>query len=1266
MEPFIHLHVHTQYSLLDGQASIDALINKAYADGMRAIAVTDHGNMFGIKEFFNKVNKKNGKVQGTIKDLQKELKTLSAKEERTDEENARLAEIPGLLEKAKGDLFKPIIGCECYCARNHRLQKTEKEDRSGWHLIVLAKNMTGYKNLIKIVSQSWTEGFYGRPRIDKELLEQHREGLIVCSACLGGEIPQKIMHGNIHAAEEAVLWFKQMFGDDYYLEMQRHETHRADADQTVYKHQVEVNKVLVELAHKHGIKFIATNDVHFVNEEDADAHDRLICLSTGKDLDDPNRMRYTKQEWMKTTAEMNQIFSDIPDALRNTLEIADKVEFYSIDSGPIMPTFNIPEEFGTEEEYRKKLTEQDLFDEFTRDENGNVVLSQADAEAKIKKLGGYDKLYRIKLEADYLAKLTYEGAKPRYGDPLSDEVKERLNFELHIMKTMGFPGYFLIVQDFIRAAREELGVSVGPGRGSAAGSAVAYCLGITKIDPIKYDLLFERFLNPDRISLPDIDTDFDDDGRGEVLRWVTEKYGAERVAHIITYGTMATKSAIKDVARVEKVPLAESNRLAKLVPDKIPDMKKFKLKDAIEYVPELKEAANGTDPLVRDTLKYAQMLEGNVRNTGVHACGVIIGRYDISDVVPVSTAKDKDTGEEMLVTQYEGSVIEETGLIKMDFLGLKTLSIIKDAIENVRLTTGHDLDIDHISLEDPATYKLYCEGKTTGTFQFESAGMQKYLKELQPSKFEDLIAMNALYRPGPMDYIPSFIARKQGKEEIKYDIPVMERYLKDTYGITVYQEQVMLLSRLLANFTRGESDALRKAMGKKLIEKMNALKTKFLSGGKANGYEEATLNKIWADWEKFASYAFNKSHATCYSWVAYQTAYLKANYPSEYMAAVLSRSLSNIADITKFMDECKAMGIQVLGPDVNESILKFSVDKQKNIRFGMGAIKGVGESAVQNIIEERKKNGPYKDLFDFVERVNLSACNKKNIESLALAGAFDNFHVQRESFFVDNGKGETFLDVLVRYGNKYQTDKATAANSLFGDENFVAIAKPEIPHAERWSDLERLNKEKDLVGIYLSAHPLDEYRIILQYVCNTGMVELNDKETLVGREVLAGGIVTGFREGTTKTGNPFGILKVEDFTGSGEIALFGQDYIEYSKYGKPGMYLLISGKMEARKYNDKIFDFRISSIKLLPNEKDKLIENIRITVPIHDLDEPMINELSTLIKNNPGNSLLYFRVVDGSNNIALNLFSQNVRLKITKELIDYLSESETIDFKING
>lgn len=1266
MKPFIHLHVHTQYSLLDGQAPIDSLIDKAYNDGMRAIAVTDHGNMFGIKEFFNKVNKKNGKVQGAIKDLQKELKTLEAAEP-SAENSLRKEELSKQLKEAKGNLFKPIIGCECYCARNHRHKRETKEDRSGWHLIVLAKNMQGYKNLIKIVSLSWTDGFYGRPRIDKELLEQHHEGLIVCSACLGGEIPQKIMKGSIQEAEEAILWFKNLMGDDYYLEMQRHETHRPDADQTVYEHQVEVNKVLVELAHKHNIKLIATNDVHFVNEEDADAHDRLICLSTGKDLNDPNRMRYTKQEWLKTTAEMNQIFSDIPEALSNTLEIADKVEFYSIDSGPIMPTFNIPTDFGTEEEYRKKFTEKDIFDEFTQDENGNVVLSQADAESKIKKLGGYDKLYRIKLEADYLAKITYEGAKERYGEPLSEEVAERLQFELHIMKTMGFPGYFLIVQDFIRAAREELGVSVGPGRGSAAGSAVAYCLGITKIDPIKYDLLFERFLNPDRISLPDIDTDFDDDGRGEVLRWVTEKYGAERVAHIITYGTMATKSAIKDVARVEKLPLAESNRLAKLVPDKIPDMKKFKLKDAIEYVPELKEAATGRDPLMRDTLKYAQMLEGNVRNTGVHACGVIIGRYDISDVVPVSTAKDKDTGEEMLVTQYEGSVIEETGLIKMDFLGLKTLSIIKDAIENIRLTTGHELDIDNISLEDPATYQLYCDGKTTGTFQFESAGMQKYLKELQPSKFEDLIAMNALYRPGPMDYIPSFIARKHGKEEIKYDIPVMERYLKDTYGITVYQEQVMLLSRLLANFTRGESDALRKAMGKKLIEKMNHLKSKFMAGGEANGYQEATLNKIWADWEKFASYAFNKSHATCYSWVAYQTAYLKANYPSEYMAAVLSRNLSNISDITKFMDECKAMHIQVLGPDVNESILKFSVDKEKNIRFGLGAIKGVGESAVQNIIEERERNGKYKDIFDFVERVNLSSCNKKNIESLALAGALDNFGIQRESFFVDNGKGETFLDIFVRYGNKYQMDKANTVNSLFGDDCFVAISKPEIPQAERWSDLERLNKEKELVGIYLSAHPLDEFKIILDYVCNTRMIEFNNKEALLDREILAGGIVSGFREGTTKTGNPYGILKIEDYSGSAEIPLFGPNYLDYAKYGRNGMYLLINAKVVQRNRNQtNFYDIQINSIKLLQDEMNNLIENICISVPIHDLDETNINELSTLIKSNPGQTLLYFKVVDGTHNISLNLFSSNVRLKVTSSLIDYLKENGSFDFKINN
>ena len=1265
MQDFVHLHVHTQYSILDGQASIPRLVDRAMADGRKVIAVTDHGDMFGIKEFFNYVNKKNSSTNSEIKDLKKRIAGLEKGTVECDNPEAELVACKEKLEAAKRKLFKPIFGCEMYVARRRLFNKEGKPDQSGYHLVVLAKNEKGYHNLIKLVSKAWTEGFYMRPRTDRVELEKYHEGLIVCTACIAGEVPRNIIAGKYEEAEEAIQWYKRVFGDDFYLELQRHKATVPRANHEAYKLQQIANEKLIEYSKKFNVKLVCTNDVHFVDEENAEAHDRLICLSTGKDLDDPNRMLYSKQEWMKTRAEMNEVFADVPEALSNTVDICDQVEFYSIDHAPIMPTFAIPEDFGTEEGYRKKYTEKDLFDEFTQDENGNVVMSEEAAKAKIEKLGGYDKLYRIKLEADYLKKLALEGAHKRYGEVLNEEVQERIKFELHIMKTMGFPGYFLIVQDFIRAAREELDVSVGPGRGSAAGSAVAYCLGITKIDPIAYDLLFERFLNPDRISLPDIDVDFDDDGRGRVLNWVTEKYGQEKVAHIITYGTMATKLAIKDVARVQKLPLSESDRLCKLVPDKIPD-KKMNLTNAIAYVPELQAAEVSPDPILRDTIKYAKMLEGNVRNTGVHACGTIICRDDITDWVPVSTADDKETGEKMLVTQYEGSVIEDTGLIKMDFLGLKTLSIIKEAIENIKHSKGIILDIDEVDISDPPTYALYSEGRTIGTFQFESAGMQKYLRELEPSTFEDLIAMNALYRPGPMDYIPDFIDRKHGRKPIEYDIPIMEKYLKDTYGITVYQEQVMLLSRLLADFTRGESDALRKAMGKKLRDKLDHMKPKFIEGGRKNGHDPKVLEKIWTDWEKFASYAFNKSHATCYSWVAYQTAYLKANYPSEYMAAVLSRSLSNIADITKFMDECKAMGIQVLGPDVNESILKFSVDKQKNIRFGMGAIKGVGESAVQNIIEERKKNGPYKDLFDFVERVNLSACNKKNIESLALAGAFDNFHVQRESFFVDNGKGETFLDVLVRYGNKYQTDKATAANSLFGDENFVAIAKPEIPHAERWSDLERLNKEKDLVGIYLSAHPLDEYRIILQYVCNTGMVELNDKETLVGREVLAGGIVTGFREGTTKTGNPFGILKVEDFTGSGEIALFGQDYIEYSKYGKPGMYLLISGKMEARKYNDKIFDFRISSIKLLPNEKDKLIENIRITVPIHDLDEPMINELSTLIKNNPGNSLLYFRVVDGSNNIALNLFSQNVRLKITKELIDYLSESETIDFKING
>ena len=844
MQDFIHLHVHTYYSILDGQSSVSKLVDKAIANGMKGMAITDHGDMFGVKELFNYCNKVNGKLR----------------------------------DEGKPE-FKPIFGCEMYVARRKKSDRSDpKVDKSGYHLIVLAKNYNGYKNLIKLVSRAWVDGFYMRPRTDREDLERYHEDLIVCSACIAGEVPAKILRDDIEGAREAIEWYKRVFGDDYYLELQRHEVKDPNqrANRETFPLQQKANRVILQLAKEYGIKVVCTNDAHFVDKDNAEAHDHLLCLSTGRDLDDPNRMLYSKQEWFKTREEMNEVFADVPEALSNTIEILDKVETYSIDHAPIMPFFPIPKEFGTEEDTRRNITPEQLYHEFTSDENGENPLPKDEADKKIKKLGGIDKLYRIKFEADYLAKLAYDGAKERYGDPLSKEVHERVKFELHIMKTMGFPGYFLIVQDFINSARDELGVMVGPGRGSAAGSVVAYCLGITKIDPMKYDLLFERFLNPDRISLPDIDTDFDDDGRGKVLEWVEDKYGHDKVAHIITYGTMATKNAIKDVARVEKVPLAEVNALCKQIPDKLSDSEgnslKMNLPNAIKCVPALREAEASPDPRMRNTITYAKMLEGTVRGTGIHACGTIICRDAISDWVPVSTAEDKsDPGHKLLCTQYDGHVIEETGLIKMDFLGLKTLSILKEAVENVKLHRGIDIDLDTIPIDDPQTYQLYSEGRTIGTFQFESAGMQKYLRELHPTTFEDIIAMNALYRPGPMDYIPSFIARKNGKEEIKYDIPCMEKYLKDTYGITVYQEQVMLLSRQLADFTRGQSDALRKAMGKKKKAIVDQMKPMFIEGGKKNGHDPKVLEKIWADWEKFASYAFNKSHATCYSWVAYQT-----------------------------------------------------------------------------------------------------------------------------------------------------------------------------------------------------------------------------------------------------------------------------------------------------------------------------------------------------------------------------------------------------------
>ncbi len=1231
MEDFIHLHVHTYYSILDGQSPVEKLVDKAVANGMRGMAITDHGNMFGVKELYNYCNKINGKLK----------------------------------EQGK-EPFKPIFGCEMYVARRTKADRVkEKGDAGGYHLIVLAKNYHGYKNLIKLVSRAWVDGFYSKPRTDRADLEKYHEDLIVCSACIAGEVPAKILKGDIPGAREAIEWYKSVFGDDYYLELQRHEVKDPNqrANRETFPLQQRANKELIKLAKEYGIKVVCTNDCHFVDQENAEAHDHLLCLSTGKELNDPTRMLYSKQEWFKTREEMNEIFADVPEALSNTLEILDKVETYSIDHSPIMPFFPIPKEFGTEEETRKRISPEELFREFTTDENGNEIMSHEEAEKKIKKLGGIDKLYRIKFEADYLAKLAYDGAKRLYGEPLTDEVYERIKFELHIMKTMGFPGYFLIVQDFINSAQDELGVMVGPGRGSAAGSVVAYCLGITKIDPIKYDLLFERFLNPDRISLPDIDTDFDDDGRGKVLEWVEDKYGHDKVAHIITYGTMATKNSIKDVARVEKLPLDISNRLCKAIPDKLPDGLKMNLTNAIKCVPELREAEASANPQMANTIKYAKMLEGTVRGTGIHACGTIICRDAISDWVPVSTAEDKsDPGHKLLATQYDGHVIEETGLIKMDFLGLSTLSIMKETVENIRLThDGFTLDLDTIPIDDELTYKLYQEGRTIGTFQFESAGMQKYLRELRPTVFEDLIAMNALYRPGPMDYIPSFIARKNGKEPITYDIPCMEKYLKDTYGITVYQEQVMLLSRQLADFTRGESDALRKAMGKKKKAIVDAMKPKFIEGGKKNGHDPKVLEKIWGDWEKFASYAFNKSHATCYSWVAYQTAYLKAHYPAEFMAGNMSRCLNDITKITKLMSECQAMNIPCLGPDVNDSEQKFSANKKGEVRFGLSAIKGMGEAAATNIIAERHKNGQYKDIFDFVQRVNLSAVNRKAMESLALSGGFDSFGIRREQYFASNAKGDTFVETLLRYGQVYQSEQSSMQNSLFGDMGGVEIQTPPVPDCEAWSTMELLKRERELVGIYLSAHPLDDYAVVLNHMCNLHCPQIGremDKKAFASIEELTfGGIVTSVSQRWTKNNKPFGIVTIEDFEGQGELALFGEDWTKWQSMLQEEYHIYITAQCVQRfRNNPDAYDMVIKKIEFLSDVKEKSIEKFTVYMDATMFNDAQLTDLETTLKNSTGNVPLYINIHDAKNNTNVQLYSRNITVDVNKKLLTSLDE----------
>ena len=1212
MIPFTHLHVHSQYSILDGAASIKGLVGKAKGDGMKALALTDHGFMYGIKEFW---------------------------------------------DTCKKEGIKPILGCETYVATRTVSDKNDKVDRSGDHLILLAKNRTGYVNLIKLISVASTDGFYYKPRIDKELLRKYSEGLIVSSACLGGEISQMIMKSDINGAEEAIKWYQSVFGEDYYLELMRHKSEIPELNEQVYNQQVLVNEVILELAKKYDVKVIATNDVHFINAEDADAHDLLICLNTGKDLDDPKRMRYTKQEWFKTTAEMNELFADVPHALENTREIVDKIEAFELNSSPIMPQFPIPEEFGTQEEYLQKYSEEDLRHEF--------------GEKAFERLGDYDKVLRIKLESDYLEHLTFQGTAERYGDPLPDDVHERIRFELETIKTMGFPGYFLIVQDFINAARE-MGVLVGPGRGSAAGSVVSYCVGITNIDPLKYDLLFERFLNPDRISMPDVDIDFDDDGRQLVLDWVTKKYGRDKVSHICTFGTMATKMAIRDVARVLKLPLPEADRLSKLVPE----APKMNFEKAYKESPELLREKKSENPLIASTLKFAESLEGSVRQSGVHACGILISRDPLTDHLPIMPTKE----ESLYTTQYDGRFVEAIGLLKMDFLGLKTLSIIRETLDNIRLSKGVEIDINKIPLDDENTFGLFSRGDTTAVFQFESPGMKKHLRNLKPNRFEDLVAMNALYRPGPMEYIPDYIDRKLGRKKLEYDHPMMEKYLSDTYGITVFQEQVMLLSRHLANFTRGDSDSLRKAMGKKIKAMMDKLKVKFIDGCKANPkfIEGCTqvkkdpvplIEKIWKDWEAFASYAFNKSHSVCYAYIAYQTGYLKANFPGEFMAANMSRNLSNITEITKLMEESKRMGINVLGPDVNESFLKFTVNKNGDVRFGMAAIKGVGAGAVTDIIKAREA-GLFSDIFDFAGKVNLQTVNKKNMEALAMAGAFDSFgNLKRSQFFAGSDQNDvSFMEKLIKYGHQIQLDNNTSQQSLFGEVMAAQVIKtPEIPNVPEWPKVILLEKEKSLIGIYLSSHPLDEYKLEIENFASReyALKDLNNNmELLKGKEITFAGMVTEARDAVGKTGKPFCNMTLTDYSDSYTIFFFGKDYVEFSKYCRPNLFMLVKGQVQDS-YRPGQLEFKVRHIEMLEEVRKNHIKSVTLHLAVQSVTQELIQNIETISRKNKGTAILKFNLWDSETKTVVNLFSRNTRIEMTPEIERFFRDQENLSFKIN-
>lgn len=1235
---FVHLHVHTQYSILDGQSSIENLFNRAEELGMPGLAITDHGNMYGVKEFFKFA--------------------------------------------AKHPSVKPIIGCEIYVSKGDHKVK----EKGYYHLILLAKNYNGYKNLMKIVSTGHIEGMYYKPRVSHEVIEKYHEDIICSSACMAGEIPRMILDGNIAGAEKAIEWHKRVFKDDYYLEVMLHKTEVPGLSLEVYEKEKEYDEVIFDLAEKHGVKVIATNDVHFVRKEDGPAHDRLICLTTNAYIDDIDRLRYTQQEYLKTEEEMAALFPDHPEVITNTLEICDKVENYTIDRGHVLPKFEIDKDFLDDiDTYLEKY--KGVIDAGRNDEKGN------------------DRGEEFRHSVAFLCHLCYKGAQERYGDVLDDVTADRLDFELKTISRMGFPDYFLIVQDYIAAARAQ-GISVGPGRGSAAGSAVAYCLGITNLDPIKYDLLFERFLNPERVSMPDIDVDFDDDGRYRVIQYVQDRYGVDHVSHVITFGTMAAKGAIKDVARISRLPLDESNRLTKMIPDKPitvtetsevelkegeepdegdkvveKDGKRFKivkkdvekkatLKNCVKYIPELKNELENGSELVREVLKYALQLEGCIRQIGIHACAMIIGRGNLTDYIPITLGEDKATGQKVWVSQYEGSFIEDVGMLKMDFLGLRTLSIIKICLAEVKKRFGIDIDIEKIPIDDPKAYEIYSNGDTKSVFQFESPGMMEWLQKLHPERFEDLIAMNALYRPGPMDYIPSFVARKRGEEPITYDLPAMEEFLKETYGVTVYQEQVMLISQKVAGFSKGKADKLRKAMGKKKIDILQSLYGEFIEGGKKNGHPEEVLKKIWKDWEKFASYAFNKSHATCYAWVSYQTGWLKAHYPSEFQAANLSMNKNNMTEIQAIMADCKKHHIRVLNPDVNESESNFTVNKNGDIRFGMGGMKGFGANIVDAIVQERTEHGLFEDIYDFCVRMS-GVVNRKSMEALVNSGAFDSFGISRSQYFLAGKNGLQYLDDLMSYGQVTRQNAEDDAASLFGDAEELKIEKPEPPALTIEPDiLEVLQREKDVVGMYLSDHPLKKYEFELENFTNCKMAELGDliadcdKNRQTAQVALAG-LVTSVETKISRNGKPFAKVNVEDFSGIYEFAFFGKDYENFMNYLQEHTAIYIEGEI-CEKYFLKPeeitagkkapYTFKAKKISLLGNVAEDRLTGFAIEMLANDITPELRHRLVHLVKEYSGKIPLSMIVFDPVTNYIVEFISRKYHITVSADFILQLNE----------